>query len=179
MSRLFESSFCRDENGDERRLAAPLARGRNRYVRRDAVPYPIYSYRGRTADLSRPVEVYRNLRGFRLPGPGPWYSIRQGGRVVGHAKAMMLQDAEFVVQEVGRQRVLRTGRKNVHAFIRGALVGSGCGTAHDREQSLGARIGYNPYAGGTFFIEGAVRHPICGAMSVKITEEGISAAYTH
>lgn len=28
----------------------------------------------------------------------------------------------FIVKESGRQRVLRTGHKNVHAFVEGALV---------------------------------------------------------
>lgn len=75
-----------------------------------------------------PVEVYRNLRPghSKLPHSDsrtpPWYSVRQGGRVVGHALELALRDATFVVRAAGRERVLATGRKNVHAWVRGWLV---------------------------------------------------------
>lgn len=74
-------------------------------------------YRGRSISLSRRVEVYRNLN---RPG-GPWYSIRQDGRVVGHARKVTLRRCQFVVRESGRRRVLKTGRKNVHAWVLGYI----------------------------------------------------------
>ena len=43
------------------------------------------------------------------------------GKVIGHADAVVLSDAHTVVSEVGRQRVLRERRKNVHAYIDGQL----------------------------------------------------------
>jgi hypothetical protein len=60
------------------------------------------------------AEIYWNLH-KRL------YSIRQHGRVIGHAGAWWLSDVRFAVQPAGRARVLREGRKNVHAFVRGDL----------------------------------------------------------
>lgn len=43
------------------------------------------------------------------------------GRIIGYADAVVLSDAHTVVSEVGRQRVLRERRKNVHAYIDGQL----------------------------------------------------------
>jgi len=48
------------------------------------------------------------------------------GRVVAHARAVLLTGVAFKVSEAGRQRVLTTGRKNVHAGlvgdVRAALI---------------------------------------------------------
>lgn len=65
------------------------------------------------------VEVFFNLHN------GLW-SVRAlsgtyKGRVVGHAHTVLIRDARFVVQAGGRERVLREGRKHVHAFVRGDL----------------------------------------------------------
>lgn len=62
-----------------------------------------------------PVEVYRNLN----RGPGVWYSVRQQGRIIGHCRGITLVGCTMVVQPAGRARVLATGRKNVHAYVRG------------------------------------------------------------
>lgn len=63
------------------------------------------------------VEVYRNLNN------GKW-SIRDAvtGYVAGHAETVVLADAEFIVNEAGRQRVIREQRKNVHAYVKGTLL---------------------------------------------------------
>lgn len=71
------------------------------------------------ADTLR-VRVYRNLHNgklsvqARIPGKG-W-------RVVAHAAAIRLANVTFEVSETARQRVLRTGRKEVHAFAVGDLL---------------------------------------------------------
>lgn len=61
--------------------------------------------------------VYRNLQRDcwsvkALSGPNK-------GRVVLHATEVLVTDAEFRVNEAGRQRVLREKRKNVHAGVVG------------------------------------------------------------
>lgn len=43
-------------------------------------------------------------------------------RVIGYAPRIVIDNARFVVSEAGRQRVIRTGRKNVHAGCVGDLV---------------------------------------------------------
>ena len=50
------------------------------------------------------------------------WSIRERGRVVGHAPSVTLADAVMVVRPGSRARVLRTGHREVHAWIRGTLV---------------------------------------------------------
>lgn len=37
--------------------------------------------------------------------------------------AISLAECEFVVQEAGRKRAIHEGRKNVHAFVRGVVIG--------------------------------------------------------
>lgn len=66
------------------------------------------------------VDVYLNLNMSR-PG-APVLSIRHRGLVIGHARAVRIDGATFPVQPAGRQRVLDSGVKNVHAFVRGELV---------------------------------------------------------
>lgn len=62
------------------------------------------------------VEVYRNLR------TNQW-SIRdvRTRKVFIHKTSLLLSDCSFHVNESGRQRVLRTKQKNVHAFVRGTI----------------------------------------------------------
>lgn len=61
------------------------------------------------------VEVYYNLHKHCL-------SVKHRGRVLTYAGEITLRDAKFAVQESGRQRTIKEGRKNVHAFVRGHLV---------------------------------------------------------
>jgi hypothetical protein len=66
------------------------------------------------------VRVYWNLHKKKFSvqahyGSGSW-------RVVAHAEELMLKDVTFKVSEAGRQRVLRTGVKNVHAYVVGGLI---------------------------------------------------------
>ena len=63
------------------------------------------------------VQVYRNLNNGLI-------SIQDlsTGLVLGHASAVDLQRATFIVREAGRQQVLKEKRKNVHAFVRGKVI---------------------------------------------------------
>lgn len=66
------------------------------------------------------VEVYYNLH-------KKLFSVRalegkDKGKVISHAHAIHLDKPKFVVQEGGRQRVIREKRKNVHAFVRGIII---------------------------------------------------------
>jgi len=60
------------------------------------------------------VEAYYNLHKRCL-------SYRPMGGRVAHAQTMILNDVRFVVQPAGRERVIREGKKNAHAFVRGIL----------------------------------------------------------
>lgn len=72
--------------------------------------------------MSQHVYCYRNLHASK-------WSIRAlsgplAGKVIAHADAVMLSDVTFLVSEAGRQRVIREGRKNVHAGVHGVLDGT-------------------------------------------------------
>ena len=72
------------------------------------------SYKDRTIDPNKPVRVYRNLHKNS-------FSVVQGGLVVAHADQLCLRDAKPFVSEIGRERVINSKRKEVHAWIEGYL----------------------------------------------------------
>lgn len=105
------------------------------------------------------VDVYWNLH-------RDLFSVRSRrrsdyGRVIGHVERFHLTDVSFVVNEAGRQRVLRERRKNVHAFVRGLW-------AEDAELRP-VRVSYNPYRAPSFL---ALDQPavwtdeVCGAVNL-------------
>jgi hypothetical protein len=134
------------------------------------------------------VEIYWNLH-------RKLYSVRalegpQKGRVIGHAREVLLDSVTFKVREGGRQRVIREQRKNVHAFVRGEIVGARWTDGEDREgidrwtpketndgdwlTEHGEFITYNPYRFASFqaadFSGPETRHrPITGASRAFLT----------
>jgi hypothetical protein len=71
------------------------------------------------------------------------------GSVIHHANFVRVRDASFRVSEAGRQRVLREGRKNVHAGVVGTLEE----VADARPAGvvyMGCTVTYNPRKAGTF-----------------------------
>ena len=84
------------------------------------------------------VEVYFNLHKYT-------WSVRSArtGRVILHTDNVHIRNPEFVVRQAGRNRVLREGKKNVHAFVRGEA------TYFDdfdyENRPMLDIIGYNPY----------------------------------
>lgn len=77
------------------------------------------------------------------------------GLVIDHAKELELYDCEFRVREAGRRKVIREGRKNVHAFVVGTLISksnkSGKGAAESGYYK--PRVSYNPYKRNCFYLE--------------------------
>ena len=68
------------------------------------------------------------------------------GRVTDHVTALTLADAKFVVRPAGRAKVLREGKKNVHAFAVGHIsLMNGVATC-----MTGRPVTYNPYKNDTF-----------------------------
>ena len=87
------------------------------------------------------VEVYRNLT-------KACFSVRKrGGRVLFHTTKIVLKDASFVVNESGRDKVRKTGHKNVHAFVRGTIAPIG-----DFQKEGAREVTYNPYVFDTFVV---------------------------
>jgi hypothetical protein len=103
------------------------------------------------------VQVYRNLT------KGCW-SIRSGGRVVSHRHRVTLQACTMRVRECGRQRALREGHRNVHAWIEGTLI-------EDAVAEGLVEIGYNPFLAPTFTLRPGFE-PIHAARRVVLAETG-------
>lgn len=105
------------------------------------------------------VKVYRNLH-------KKCYSLidRATGKVALRQFHVVLRNAVFKVSEAGRQRVLKTGRKNVHAFVCGELAPAPFGFP-----DLTPREAYyNPRAV-TTFIDKETKTPVEKAAMVLLT----------
>ena len=93
-------------------------------------------------DMSKTVDVYRNLH-------TGLFSVRQGGVVRCHVGKLFMYSCRMVVSQKGRQRVHESGRKGVHAVIRGKVAPSrDANNIIDYIAKVGIRefdIVYNPY----------------------------------
>ncbi|MCJ2075405.1 hypothetical protein MKK68_06995 [Methylobacterium sp. E-016] len=69
------------------------------------------------------------------------WSLRQGGLVVDRRPALMLKDCRFHAGESARLRVLRTGDRDVHAWIAGTL-------SDGARPPSAIRVGYRPTEAG-------------------------------
>lgn len=114
------------------------------------------------------VDVYRNLQ-------HGGYSVRSReketrGLVISHEESVVVRDAEFVVQESGRQKVLEEERKNVHAFVRGKIP--------EREKKVYGDIPvtYNPYEYKNF-VNAETEEPLDTAKLVILSEDGVLAEH--
>lgn len=114
---------------------------------------------------NQPVKVYRNLK-YKCP----CYSITHKGKVIGHAQIVVLEHARFHVNESGRQRVLQTQKKNVHAWVIGHLVYA----SKDEVPFLdeGSKLSYNPYKG-SYFYSADSGEKVHSADQLLLTDTGI------
>jgi hypothetical protein len=87
--------------------------------------------------------------------------------VRGYADEVMLRDVTFKVSEGGRQRVIREGRKNVHAYVRGTLV--------DQTPATPVAATYNPYKYESF-VEKDTGAPIYSARFARLVSKQIQIA---
>ena len=114
------------------------------------------------------VEAYYNLHKRCI-------SYRPIGGKVKHTVMLQLNDVTFSVQPAGRAKVLREGRKNVHAFVRGELLTAIDDADEGNENaqneafaSAGYRpITYNPYKYDSFVYK-ATGEPVRSARQVII-----------
>ena len=93
------------------------------------------------------------------------------GRVIAHRNEALVFDATFKVSEVGRQRVLRERKKNVHAGVVGHWIGAEDGgdrASIDHIVMNGTPITYNPYKYDSF-VHLYGEHPIKTGRLVALT----------
>lgn len=99
-------------------------------------------------DAGMRVDVYRNLKhgGLsvvdRSTTTSPTY-----GRVLTRVPEIYLESVSFESYEGKRQETLESGRKNVHAFLRGAV-------AHPRSLPEGAEVQYTVSRPGCWYSSG-------------------------
>lgn len=93
---------------------------------------------GRTIEPGQRVRVYVNLH-----KQGRFSVVdMKTGLVCGYTSSCLLKDAIFHVSESGRQKVIDTKTKMVHAWVRGTYVGSEL----ERPETTKTEVKYNPYA---------------------------------
>jgi len=104
--------------------------------------------------VSKRVYVYWNLH-------KDLFSVRRDGRVRRHANHVQLRNVKFSVSEAGRQRVLASKNKNVHAGIRG----DDCDTLPEFKTRGWRRVTYNPYLF-DHFVTANGHEPLAGAEEI-------------
>lgn len=113
-----------------------------------------------------PVDTYMNLNNGCI-------SVRSRatanyGKVISHEDAVVIEDATFVVQPAGQQKVRDSGRKNVHAFVRGNWLPDA-----DAEPER-TEVMYNPYEY-DHFVTVDHEQPVRAADTVAVTTSGVTA----
>lgn len=136
--------------------------------------------KAKVLNYAKPVYVYRNLRHGR--NSPPLYSVMQGGKVFLRVHSILLSHCQFIVREAGRQKVLATKRKNVHAFVKGYIVMyEGVANIQLAGPTLSTEVRYNPYHGPYFYTHSDKPFvwpvPVTKARSVMLNEDGISVEY--
>lgn len=123
------------------------------------------------------VRVYRNLTRKCL-------SIQtmtpQGWRVSAHANCVTLDNVRFQVSAMGRESVLRTGRKVVHAYAIGTLAAPLQAvatplTAPDGSPAQWVGVTYNPRRDITF-VDRETRAPIITARRAVLSPSSTVAS---
>ncbi|WP_066415308.1 hypothetical protein [Sutcliffiella cohnii] len=95
-------------------------------------------FKGRKVESGMSVDIYRNLH-------HGGYSIRCSRTkvVLARCDSVRIKDCEFRVSETGRQKVLATRRKSVHAYIKGIFIAAD--ESPEQHSDMSRVIYYNPY----------------------------------
>lgn len=112
------------------------------------------------------VFVYKNLH-------RDCYSVRDEStkRVSLHAVFVYMEDATLSVGKKGRERVLKERRKNVHAGIRGTLMGYGKAVQFGPPEGW-VPVTYDPYKYDSFVVK-ETEAPVSKAEAVWLTPNGV------
>ncbi|MFF9551284.1 hypothetical protein [Methylobacterium fujisawaense] len=92
------------------------------------------------------------------------WSIRERGRVIGHAASVALRDVTFRVSGPGVDRIRRRGQREVVAHARGVLTESG--PVPEGAQ----RVRFDPYAAASFTLSDG--SPIAAAALILFLPDG-------
>lgn len=121
--------------------------------------------------IGQTARIYRNLNNGRM---SIQVKLNRSWKVVGHVTSAVMGDVKFHVGEAGRQRVIRTRHKNVHAWGEGLLLSETDGSIY-----APIHLAYNPYLD-TSFKQGGTDNSIsaCSFLVVRsnrvfVTEDAI------
>ena len=115
------------------------------------------------------VQVYRNLTKkaisvMALEGPNK-------GRIIARLNCVTLTNCRFLVNESGRQKVLKFKRKRVHAFVRGTTTDFFSSPHFTAPIADHVRVKYNPYKFSTF-VRADNEQPVKQASSIMVYADG-------
>lgn len=99
------------------------------------------------------------------------WTIREGGRVVGHAASLALRDVEFRISAAGVARVRLRQQREIVAHARGVLVES------EAVPAAAVRVRFDPYAAPNFLLPDG--HIIAAAALVAFLADGSCWAVRH
>jgi hypothetical protein len=103
------------------------------------------------------------------------WSVLYKGRVVDHALSIHLSDVKWVVQPAGNAKVRKEGRKNVHAFCQGRLIGfSQIGMFQYSDRNI--PVTYNPYKHETFVLS-ETHNPIYFSKTATLSGKNVYASF--
>lgn len=123
-------------------------------------------------DRNQPVRIYWNYK-HRC------YSIFQRGAVRASARQVHLEGVVFTVRESGRQKMLREGRKIIHAYASGRLADFvRPGDSRTLTPFHGTAVHYDPYRHGQFVVD-ADRTPVIRADAARFDEAGTRVLLAH
>ena len=95
------------------------------------------------------------------------WSVKQSGKVKGHATLIFLKDCRFLVGKAGQARVRAEKKKNVHAGVSGYLAMNA--EFHRQQVDRDCWVMYNPYKHDTF----VQRTGVCDdKYPIPVTEAG-------
>lgn len=141
----------------------------------------IIPYKNRKINMDENVHVYRNLN-----RNGKVYSIRQNGLVVGHTTCLTMINVQFFVNKSGQQKVRKTKKRNVHAYIIGKIalkgvLGYNAEKCEKYNNQLSAKIDYNPFKHDYFMCTNliSISLKVKLALGVIINKYGVFATHVY
>lgn len=129
------------------------------------------------------VWLHTHLPRLRSGGTPDVISVKAPGQRITYASWVSVKDARFVVHEHGRQRCIREGVRNVHAWIVGAeidrLSGDWKYTERNGYRPAGYRRAvYDPFKGGSF-VDSETLAPLAYADVVIMSGKNVFYAITN